>query len=197
MPEDNMKKTKIINFFGGPGIGKSTQAAGLFYLMKRAGMSVELTEEFPKVLSWEGNISGLKDQLYITANQHRNISRLYGKVDYIIIDSPILNGLVYKHRYGNQNEYPERLYDDTFDTFVMSLFKGYDNINIMLDRNDQQYQRVGRIQDLVESVEVDNELRDILDTNNIKYKSYYVHNGTTQKVFDDLFNDDKEVEREL
>ena len=75
MPEDNMKKTKIINFFGGPGIGKSTQAAGLFYLMKRDGLSVELTEEFPKVLSWEGNVSGLKDQLYITANQHRNISR--------------------------------------------------------------------------------------------------------------------------
>ena len=195
MPKDNMKKTKIINFFGGPGIGKSTQAAGLFYLMKRAGLSVELTEEFPKVLSWEGNVSGLKDQLYITANQHRNISRLYGKVDYIIIDSPILNGLVYKHRYGNQSNYPERLYDDTFDKFVMSLFKSYDNINIMLGRNDQQYQRVGRMQNLIESVQVDNELKDIMDCNQITYREYYVHNGTTQKIFDDLF--DEEIEREL
>ena len=189
MPEDNMKKTKIINFFGGPGIGKSTQAAGLFYLMKRAGLSVELTEEFPKVLSWEGNISGLRDQLYITANQHRNISRLYGKVDYIIIDSPILNGLVYKHRYGNQNDYPERLYDDTFDKFVMSLFKSYDNINIMLGRNDQQYQRVGRMQDLIESVAVDNDLKDIMESENIPHKSYYVNNGTAQKIFDELFDD--------
>jgi len=189
IPKDNMKKTKIINFFGGPGIGKSTQAAGLFYLMKRAGLSVELTEEFPKVLSWEGNISGLRDQLYITANQHRNISRLYGKVDYIIIDSPILNGLVYKHRYGNQNDYPERLYDDTFDTFVMSLFKSYDNINIMLGRNDQQYQRVGRMQDLIESVAVDNDLKDIMESENIPHKSYYVNNGTAQKIFDELFDD--------
>jgi len=80
------------------------------------------------------------------------------------------------------------MYDDNFDKFVMSLFKGYDNINIMLDRNDQQYQRVGRIQDLVESVEVDNELKDVLESNGIPYKSYYVHNGTTQKVFDDLFD---------
>ena len=189
MPKENMKNTKIINFFGGPGIGKSTQAAGLFYLMKRAGLSVELTEEFPKVLSWEGNVSGLKDQLYITANQHRNISRLYGKVDYIIIDSPILNGLVYKHRYGNKNDYPERMYDDNFDKFVMSLFKGYDNINIMLGRNDQQYQRVGRMQDLVESVQVDNELKDIMDNNQITFKEYYVHNGTTQKIFEDLFGE--------
>ena len=77
----------------------------------------------------------------------------------------------------------------------MSLFKGYDNINIMLGRNDQQYQNVGRMQDLIESVEVDNDLKDVMDSNNIPYKSYYVHNGTVQKVFDDLFNE--EIEREL
>ena len=35
-----VKKTKIINFFGGPGIGKSTQAAGLYSLMKKNNMSV-------------------------------------------------------------------------------------------------------------------------------------------------------------
>ena len=30
-----MVKSKIINFFGGPGIGKSTQAAGLYSIMKK------------------------------------------------------------------------------------------------------------------------------------------------------------------
>ena len=30
-----LKETKIINFFGGPGIGKSTQAAGLYSLIKK------------------------------------------------------------------------------------------------------------------------------------------------------------------
>ena len=76
-----IKKTKIINFFGGPGIGKSTQAAGLYSLMKKNNMSVELTYEFPKILAWDENHSAIKDQLYITANQHRNISRLYYDVD--------------------------------------------------------------------------------------------------------------------
>ena len=73
--------SKIINFFGGPGIGKSTQASGLFTEMKKHHMSVEYTYEFPKEVAWEGNVSQLKDQFFITANQHRNISRLYGKVD--------------------------------------------------------------------------------------------------------------------
>ncbi len=70
----------IINFFGGPGIGKSTQSAGLFTEMKKHHMDVELTFEFPKIVAWEENFSAIKDQFYITANQNRNISRLYVKV---------------------------------------------------------------------------------------------------------------------
>lgn len=30
-------KTKVINFYAGPGAGKSTNAAGLFYEMKKLG----------------------------------------------------------------------------------------------------------------------------------------------------------------
>ena len=32
-----MKKTVTVNFFGGPGTGKSTTAAGLFTLLKKKG----------------------------------------------------------------------------------------------------------------------------------------------------------------
>jgi len=84
----------IINFFGGPGIGKSTQSAELFTLMKKNHMDVELTFEYPKIVAWEENYSTIKDQFFITANQHRNISRLYGKVKYILVDSPIILGTV-------------------------------------------------------------------------------------------------------
>ena len=41
---------KVINLFAGPGAGKSTTAAGLFHLMKIAGMNVELVTEFSR--SW-------------------------------------------------------------------------------------------------------------------------------------------------
>ena len=39
---------KVINFYGGPGVGKSTKAAGMFYKMQLAGYSVELVNEFAK-----------------------------------------------------------------------------------------------------------------------------------------------------
>ena len=178
-------KTKIINLFGGPGIGKSTQAAGLYYLMKRNNMSVELTSEFPKVIAWEKNHSAIRDQLYITANQHRNISRLYGQVEYIIIDSPIIFGLVYKGRYGDG--YPENLYGDSFDTFIIDLFKKYDNINILLHRNDADYQNDGRFQDLEESKRVDKELRELMVINNIEFSEYPVDYNTINNIYRDLF----------
>jgi hypothetical protein len=143
--------SKIINFFGGPGIGKSTQASGLFTEMKKHHMSVEYTYEFPKEVAWEGNVSQLKDQFFITANQHRNISRLYGKVKYIIVDSPIILGLIYKDRYNDKPEYPAMFYDETYDAFILSLFKKYNSLNVFLKRNDETYDQNGRFQDLTES----------------------------------------------
>mgnify|MGYP003625444508 FL=1 len=177
-------KTKIINLFGGPGIGKSTQSSGLYYQMKKAGMSVELTSEFPKVVAWEQNHSAIKDQLFITANQHRNITRLYGQVEYIIIDSPILFGLVYKGKYGENTEYPNSFYGEAFDRFIMDLFTQYDSINILLKRNDAVYQEEGRFQDLEESRVIDKELKDMLSNNSIDYKEYIVNDDTV----DDIFN---------
>ena len=180
-------KTKIINLFGGPGIGKSTQASGLYYQMKKAGLSVELTSEFPKVVAWEQNHSAIKDQLFITANQHRNITRLYGQVEYIIIDSPILFGLVYKGKYGKNTEYPNSFYGEAFDRFIIDLFTQYDSINILLKRNDAVYQEEGRFQDLEESRVIDKELKDMLSNNSIDYKEYIVNDDTVDKIFNDIY----------
>ena len=94
------KDVTVINFYGGPGSGKSTAAAGLFYNMKIAGYSVELTDEFAKECVWEGNIPMLADQLWVLGHQHRKILRLSDKVDYIITDSPVLLSPIYRERYG-------------------------------------------------------------------------------------------------
>tara|TARA_R110000803_G_scaffold342_1_gene1218 strand:- start:1502 stop:2197 length:696 start_codon:yes stop_codon:yes gene_type:complete len=182
-----MKETKIINFFSGPGAGKSTQAAGLFSLMKKNGMDVELTYEFPKIITWEGNMSAIKDQFYITANQHRNISRLFGKVDYIIVDSPILFGLVYKDLYGG--DYPQGMYGDLFDEFVIDLFRKYNNINIFLKRNEEGFDEVGRLQNLKESREIDNKLRQLLEVNNIEYMQFEVNKNSSTTIYKTLFED--------
>ena len=173
----------IINFFGGPGIGKSTQSAGLFTRMKKKHMDVELTFEFPKIVAWEENYSSIKDQFYITANQHRNISRLYGKVKYIIVDSPIILGIIYKQRYNDKPEYPSMFYDETFDNFVLSLFKKYNNLNILLTRDDSTYDENGRFQNLEESKEIDNDIKNKLISNNIPYVEFPVHDNTHVDIF--------------
>ena len=177
--------SKIINFFGGPGIGKSTQASGLFTEMKKRHMSVEYTYEFPKEVAWEGNISQLRDQFFITANQHRNISRLYGKVDYIIVDSPIILGCFYEQRYGDG--YPASFYGMTgLGDFIWKLFKQYENINIVLKRNNETYDPNGRIQDLREAEEIDNDIKQTLDVNSIPYSEFSVHNDTPLEIYNYL-----------
>lgn len=174
--------SKIINLFGGPGIGKSTQASGLFTEMKKHHMSVEYTYEFPKEVAWEGNVSQLRDQLFITANQHRNISRLYGKVDYIIVDSPIILGTIYEQRYGDG--YPASFYGMTgLDNFIWNLFKQYDNINVVLKRNNETYDPNGRMQDLQEAQDIDKEIRQSLLVNSIPFTEFIVGTNTAVDIF--------------
>jgi adenylate kinase family enzyme len=173
----------IINFFGGPGIGKSTQASGLFTEMKKKHMDVEITYEFPKVVAWEENYLAIKDQFYITANQHRNISRLYGKVKYIIVDSPIILGLIYKDLYNDGPEYPAIFYDESFDTFILNLFRKYECLNIFLNRNDSTYDENGRFQDLTKAKEIDQEIKNKLITNNISFIEFPVHDKTHVDIF--------------
>ena len=174
--------SKIINLFGGPGIGKSTQASGLFTEMKKHHMSVEYTYEFPKEVAWEGNVSQLKDQFFITANQHRNISRLYGKVDYIIVDSPIVLGCFYEQRYGDG--YPASFYEMTgFSNFLWDLFKQYDNINILLTRNNDTYDPNGRLQNLDEAKEIDADIKETLLVNNIPFSEFNVGPNTAVDIF--------------
>jgi adenylate kinase family enzyme len=178
----------IINFFGGPGIGKSTQSAGLFTEMKKQHIDVELTYEFPKIVSWEENYSAIKDQFYITANQHRNISRLYGKVDYIIVDSPIILGMVYKERYNDKPEYPAMFYDNSFDFFILQLFKKYRNFNILLTRNDSTYDENGRFQKLTEAKEIDEDIKNKLITYNIPFVEFEVNDTTHVDIFNYIIN---------
>lgn len=87
--------TTVVNLFAGPGAGKSTTAAGLFYKMKLMDLKVELVTEFAKELVYAGNHTDLNNQLLVLAEQDRRMRRLVGTVDYIITDSPLLLTAVY------------------------------------------------------------------------------------------------------
>jgi cytidylate kinase len=173
--------TKIINLFGGPGIGKSSIASGLTYKLKKKHINCDNPYEFPKVLAWDENHSAIKDQLYVLANQHRGIVKSFGKVDFIILDSPIILSLVYKSLYKG-TEYPATLYGEYFDKMVLDIHNQYDNLNILLKRTEGGYNEKERYQSLDESKTLDNEIENTLIKNNISYITIEVGDNTVNDI---------------
>lgn len=127
--------SKIINLFGGPGIGKSTLSTELFFNFKRLGYRTEIVREYVKEWAWADRKIGPFDQFFITAKQAQLESTLYGKVDYIITDSPLLMGCFYENFYHEDSiaqptalklmQRAERMGNE-FHNFVLSRNKKYD-----------------------------------------------------------------------
>ena len=84
-----------INFFGGPGTGKSTTSAGVFHEMKKNGYKVEYVSEYAKDLVYSKDFYKIKDQLMILAKQHHPWFKLEEQVDYTVNDGPFLLGSIY------------------------------------------------------------------------------------------------------
>jgi hypothetical protein len=149
--------TKVINLFAGPGAGKSTTAAHLFALFKLAGYNAELVTEYAKEIVWGENFTVLNDQIYIFAEQLHRIKRLTGKVDYIIVDSPVLLSL----HYGQDHS-------EAFKTLVLEEHGKMDTHNVFL-RRVKPYQPIGRRQDEESAKGVDASVAQILSDNLINY----------------------------
>lgn len=143
-----MSSPIVINLFGGPGAGKSTTAAGLFYEMKLMDIKCELVTEYAKELVYEER--HLEDGILIFAQQQRRMKRLVGKVDYIITDSPLIMSEVY------QLALPE-----SFHRLVRYTFNTFNNINVKINRV-KPYQSYGRTQTEERARALDLEINHIL-----------------------------------
>lgn len=145
--------TLVANFFGGPGIGKSTMAAAVYAELKWLGIDCELVDEYPKQLTWQGRQEELRDQLYILAKQNAKMQRLRGKVKVIVTDSPLLMQLAYLYRAD--------LPHIAMTQLVKHLMRDYDNLNILL-RREKEYNPIGRNQTLEEAIALDKQITDLL-----------------------------------
>lgn len=180
-----MTKTKLVNLFGGPGIGKSGISSGITYHLKKRHINCNNPYEFPKVVAYDGNMSAIKDQGFIFANQHRGIAQCYGKVDYIIVDSPVLFSLIYNNYYTKG--YPAELYNESFNQMVLDTHFYYDNFNVLLKRNPNSiHNNRERFQDATQSLEIDALCKKILDDNNIPYFEVEVNSKTVKKILKKL-----------
>lgn len=150
---------KVINLFGGPGVGKSTIASGLFSLMKKQRMNVELITEYAKDMTWEGRHNILEDQIYITAKQNRKLLRLKSHdVDWAISDSPLLLGALYA----------SKDYYYHYKPLLKEIFDSYDNINYFIDRK-VKYDPTGRNQTEEEAKSLDFTLMSYLKACGVKF----------------------------
>lgn len=155
-----MKNTLVVNLYAGPGAGKSTAAAYIFTKLKMAGIDAELVTEYAKDKTWEGNDAAFKCQLYINAKQAFRISRVCGKVDVIITDSPILLGVVYADEdyVKNASKGEDKKYKNRLDFFI--------------NRDpSRMYNHNGRNQDADEAKALDRDIHTLLNEEQVKYEN--------------------------
>ena len=148
-------KTKVINFFGAPGAGKSTHAAELFANLKRRGINCELVSEYAKAVTWRRAQPILEDQLYVFAKQHNAQFRLCNQVEYIITDSPLLMSLFY-----GAHE------DVSFHDVVRAKWNNFDNVNFYVTRS-KNYNPKGRNQTEAESNEIAEAMKELIRMENV------------------------------
>lgn len=151
-----MSNTLCVNFYAGPGAGKSTIAAELFVALKKQHINCELITEYAKKKIWEGNTTCLTNQLYITAKQQYAMWTVEKHVDVIVTDSPLLFGCIY----GN---------DLLLDAIIKREYTRFNNLDVFLMRSNAPYQTEGRSQTFEQAVEKDNEILKLLNEMNINY----------------------------
>lgn len=168
-------KTVVINLLGGSGLGKSTTAALLFGEMKLLEMDVELVREFVKEWAWQGRAVGPFGQGILYGHQMERESSLYGKVEYIITDSPLLLCPVYQLHYEGQESIKSQVLSDMRKARDLGVI----HVNFLLQRH-KPFNPKGRYETAEQAKTIDGKVKSFLDNNNINY--VLVNQPDTQRV---------------
>lgn len=164
----------VINLIGGPCSGKSTIASGVFYELKKRGINCEMALEFAKDKVWDESFKTMDDQIYIFGKQFHKIWRLKDKVNVIITDSPLLISIHYNK---DKSKY--------FDKFVIEQYNRFNNKLYFIERNNDNYQKEGRLQTFDEAKVIDNDIRNILNKWNVNYTSIK-NNIAVESIVNDI-----------
>lgn len=150
----------VLNYYGGPAVGKSYQSAVSYTLLKKKGYRVELVGEYAKELIYEQSLVNIHDQLYLFAEQSHRLRRLdRSGIEIAVCDSPLLLNIIY-----NQSEDK-----DIFDKLVLNEYNKYSNFNYLIQRNKLFYVGTDRIHSYKESAEKDKEIKGLLEKYKIDY----------------------------
>ena len=148
-----------VNFFGGPGAGKSTGAAYVFSKLKMRGINAELVTEFAKDMVWENNKKVLRNQEYIFGSQSYRLDRLRDKVDVIVTDCPLFLTAFYNK---------SSVLGQEFNKVVLNIFNTYNNLNFFIYQL-RNFNEVGRVHTKEQALAMQEPLLKMLDDNHVKY----------------------------
>lgn len=153
-----------INFFAGPGAGKSTTTARVFSQLKERHFSVEHVGEYVKAWAYQKRVIKQFDQVYLFGKQQQYEYRyLSTGVKNIVTDSPCFLSVVYGDYYGDKNSKVPQA--------IAAICKEYDAVhpclNIFLDRGDKPYDQDGRYQSYEAAKNIDSFMLSTLEKHNM------------------------------
>lgn len=154
----------VINYFGGPGVGKSVAMAKTFTDLKVRGYNVEMLSEVAKQFIYEDRMNAVSNDYYLVARVNYLLSCLNDKVDIVVMDGSILNTNIYSKWNGK--------YSENFGNVVTSLFYDYDNISIYLTRDTEFKSGEGRIHSEEESKTLDKLIEEELKLREVDYRVF-------------------------
>lgn len=170
-PMLNLETKRIICLYGGPGAGKSTVCAGLFYALKTMSYECEMNREYIKDWIFENRPPQNGDQSYFFAKMARK-ERLFmsNNLDFIITDSP----LILTHYYGLMYDRFEQKFNTSLvmlkNHHQICIENGYKIDHFLLKRT-KRYSELGRNQKEERAKEIDCEIENLLNEFDIKYQA--------------------------
>ena len=163
-----------VNFYAGPGAGKSTVAARAFADLKIRGFDVEHVPEFVKTMAHEGRFPKSYDQVYIFGEQIHREDVALRHVDAIVTDCPILMCCAYA-----------LFYDAPGAKHLLEISKEFErdfqSVNFYIERT-VPYVDKGRYQDEAKAKEFDAHLLNVMNEHGSGYTPFKVDD------FDDVMS---------
>jgi hypothetical protein len=159
LPENKMRlyPTKVINIIGGPGCDKSLFSSAIVLNLILHNKTVESIPDYAKLLVWQKDIEGLKNQYQIAQRQFEMLELLDGQVQFLVTESSLPQLLYYNSHYA----------DNICDVAktrlkILHWYKQHTNVNILVQRGDKKYLHTGRFQNEEEARSIDKGLRETL-----------------------------------
>lgn len=145
-----IKESSALNLqlWGGPGVGKSSVAAGVFYQLKLHGVCCEAPREFVKDEHYRGELQLLSQQTIIE-QQYRNHTAAIDQVDVLVAECPAATPLAY----CTPEEYA------AYAPQVRRATHDWVTLDVLLLRNPEYgYQTTGRTQTAEEALRFEQDI---------------------------------------